>query len=152
MLTGRHPAGAHHPICTPNSALKLARDALVHLNAIGRSVAGVSERPDPRGDSNRRAGTVTTQRVWRVMTMRENSRPSEQAGSTTHPPSPPTRHGPQRAMAETTLNKKMRAFNDEVALTVAPFYLIHMLQLKKTPRARPRRGRGRRTGARTWTY
>jgi hypothetical protein len=33
-------------------------------------------------------------------------------------------------MAETTLNKKMRAFNDEVALTVAPFYLIHMLQRK----------------------
>ena len=31
-------------------------------------------------------------------------------------------------MAETTLNKKMRAFDDEVALTVAPFYLIHMLQ------------------------
>jgi len=37
-------------------------------------------------------------------------------------PSPPTRHG------ETTLNKKMRAFDDEVALTVAPFYLVHMLQ------------------------
>ena len=35
---------------------------------------------------------------------------------------------PQRAMAEMTLNKKMRAFDDEVALTVAPFYLIHMLQ------------------------
>ena len=31
-------------------------------------------------------------------------------------------------MAEMTLNKKMRAFDDEVALTVAPFYLIHMLQ------------------------
>jgi hypothetical protein len=31
-------------------------------------------------------------------------------------------------MAETTLNKKMRAFDDEVALIVAPFYLIHMLQ------------------------
>jgi bifunctional non-homologous end joining protein LigD len=31
-------------------------------------------------------------------------------------------------MAETTLNKKMRAFDDEVALTVAPFYLVHMLQ------------------------
>jgi ATP-dependent DNA ligase len=31
-------------------------------------------------------------------------------------------------MAETTLNKKKRAFDDEVALTVAPFYLIHMLQ------------------------
>ena len=31
-------------------------------------------------------------------------------------------------MAETTLSKKMRAFDDEVALTVAPFYLIHMLQ------------------------
>src|SRR5215468_6544550 len=51
-------------------------------------------------------------------------------------PDPPSRPGlatsipplPQRAMAETTLNKKMRAFNDEVALTVAPFYLIHMLQ------------------------
>ena len=35
---------------------------------------------------------------------------------------------PQRAVGETTLNKKMRAFGDEVALTVAPFYLIHMLQ------------------------
>src|SRR6516165_11893554 len=35
---------------------------------------------------------------------------------------------PQRAMGETTLNKKMRAFDDEVALTVAPFYLVHMLQ------------------------
>jgi ABC transporter substrate binding protein len=31
-------------------------------------------------------------------------------------------------MGETTLNKKMRAFDDEVALTVAPFYLVHMLQ------------------------
>src|SRR5215467_11843230 len=31
-------------------------------------------------------------------------------------------------MAETTLSKKMRAFDDEVALTVAPFYLVHMLQ------------------------
>jgi hypothetical protein len=31
-------------------------------------------------------------------------------------------------MAETTLNEKMRAFDDEVALTVAPFYLVHMLQ------------------------
>jgi hypothetical protein len=31
-------------------------------------------------------------------------------------------------MAETTLNKKMRAFDDEVALTIAPFYLVHMLQ------------------------
>jgi hypothetical protein len=31
-------------------------------------------------------------------------------------------------MAETTLNKKMRAFDDEVALTVAPFYVAHMLQ------------------------
>jgi hypothetical protein len=28
---------------------------------------------------------------------------------------------PQRAMAETTLSKKMRAFDDEVALTVAHF-------------------------------
>ena len=35
---------------------------------------------------------------------------------------------PQRAMGETTLNKKMRAFDDKVALTVAPFYLVHMLQ------------------------
>jgi hypothetical protein len=35
---------------------------------------------------------------------------------------------PQRAMGETTLNKKMRAFDDEVALTIAPFYLVHMLQ------------------------
>jgi hypothetical protein len=31
-------------------------------------------------------------------------------------------------MAETTLNKKMRAFDDELALTFAPFYLFHMLQ------------------------
>jgi hypothetical protein len=31
-------------------------------------------------------------------------------------------------VGETTLNKKMRAFDDEVALTVAPFYLVHMLQ------------------------
>jgi len=31
-------------------------------------------------------------------------------------------------MAETTLNRKMRAFDDEVALTDAPFYLVHMLQ------------------------
>src|SRR5262249_26849826 len=31
-------------------------------------------------------------------------------------------------MAKTTLNKKMRAFDDEVALTVAPFYLVRMLQ------------------------
>jgi hypothetical protein len=31
-------------------------------------------------------------------------------------------------MAETTLNEKVRAFDDEVALTVAPFYLFHMLQ------------------------
>jgi bifunctional non-homologous end joining protein LigD len=31
-------------------------------------------------------------------------------------------------MGETTLNKKMRAFDDEVALTVAPFYLVDMLQ------------------------
>ena len=29
---------------------------------------------------------------------------------------------PQRAMADTTLSEKMRAFDDEVALTVAPFY------------------------------
>src|SRR5262249_36175049 len=35
---------------------------------------------------------------------------------------------PQRAMGETTLNKKMRAFDDEVALTIAPFYLVRMLQ------------------------
>src|SRR5262249_13984798 len=34
---------------------------------------------------------------------------------------------PQRAVGETTLNKKMRAFDDEVALIAAPFYLIHML-------------------------
>ena len=31
-------------------------------------------------------------------------------------------------MGETILNKKMRAFDDEVALTSAPFYLVHMLQ------------------------
>ena len=31
-------------------------------------------------------------------------------------------------MAEATLNKKMRAFDDEVALTVAQLYLVHMLQ------------------------
>src|SRR5262249_53013779 len=40
---------------------------------------------------------------------------------------------PQRAVGETTLNKKMRAFGDEVALTVAPFYLIHMLQRTLPP-------------------
>jgi len=32
------------------------------------------------------------------------------------------------AMAEDDPNQKMRAFDDEVALTVAPFYLVHMLQ------------------------
>jgi len=48
--------------------------------------------------------------------------PSRPEITTTHPPLP------QRAMAETTLNKKMRAFDDEVALTVAPFYVAHMLQ------------------------
>jgi hypothetical protein len=32
------------------------------------------------------------------------------------------------AMAETTQTKKMPAFDDEVALTIAPFYLVHMLQ------------------------
>jgi len=32
------------------------------------------------------------------------------------------------AMGETTLNKKLRAFDDEVALTVAAFYLVRMLQ------------------------
>jgi bifunctional non-homologous end joining protein LigD len=31
-------------------------------------------------------------------------------------------------MGEKTLNKKMRAFDDEVALTVAQLYLVHMLQ------------------------
>jgi hypothetical protein len=40
-------------------------------------------------------------------------------------------------MAETSLNKKMRAFDDEVALTIAPFYLVRMLQRKK-PRVRGR--------------
>ena len=32
------------------------------------------------------------------------------------------------AMAEDDPKQKMRAFDDEVALTVAPFYLVHMLQ------------------------
>jgi hypothetical protein len=31
-------------------------------------------------------------------------------------------------MAEDDPKQKMRAFDDEVALTVAPFYLVHMLQ------------------------
>jgi hypothetical protein len=31
-------------------------------------------------------------------------------------------------MAETTMNKKMRAFDDEVALTIAQLYLARMLQ------------------------
>jgi hypothetical protein len=31
-------------------------------------------------------------------------------------------------MAETTLNKKMRAFDDEVALTIAQLHLVRMLQ------------------------
>ena len=31
-------------------------------------------------------------------------------------------------MAEDDPKQKMQAFDDEVALTVAPFYLIHMLQ------------------------
>ena len=57
------------------------------------------------------------------MTMREL--PTLRAGRGLPQRIPPF---PQRAMAETILNKKMRAFNDEVALTVAPFYLIHMLQ------------------------
>src|SRR5262245_20034842 len=57
------------------------------------------------------------------MTMREL--PTLRAGRGLPQRIPPL---PQRAMAETTLNKKMRAFDDEVALTVAPFYLVHMLQ------------------------
>ena len=40
-------------------------------------------------------------------------------------------------MAETTLNKKMRAFDDEVAIAVAQLYLVHMLQ--RTPPGRVRR-------------
>jgi hypothetical protein len=47
--------------------------------------------------------------------MREPDPPSRPGLATTHPASP------QNAMAETTLNKKMRAFDDEVALTVAHF-------------------------------
>ena len=58
---------------------------------------------------------------------RKNSRPTEQGRGLLPQRIPPL---PQRAMGETTLNKKMRAFDDEVALTVAPFYLIHMLQRK----------------------
>jgi ATP-dependent DNA ligase len=33
-----------------------------------------------------------------------------------------------RATADTILSKKMRAFDDQVAFTVAPFYLARMLQ------------------------
>jgi len=55
------------------------------------------------------------------MTMREL--PTLRAGRGLPQRIPPL---PERAMAETTLNKKMRAFDDEVALTVAPFYLVHM--------------------------
>src|SRR6516164_7607716 len=78
------------------------------------------KRPGRRG-LEPAAGTVTTQRVWRVMTMREL--PTLRAGRGLPQRIPPL---PERAMAETTLNKKMRAFDDEVALTVAPFYLVHM--------------------------
>src|SRR5215813_12583024 len=42
--------------------------------------------------------------------------------ATTHPPSP------RAPWPKTTLSKKRGAFDDEVALTVAPFYLVHMLQ------------------------
>src|SRR5262249_8897998 len=42
--------------------------------------------------------------------------------ATTHPPLSPS------AMAEDDPKQKMRAFDDEVALTVAPFCLVHMLQ------------------------
>jgi bifunctional non-homologous end joining protein LigD len=54
-----------------------------------------------------------------------NSRPTEQGRGLLPQRIPPL---PQRAMGETTLNKKMRAFDDEVALTVAQLYLVHMLQ------------------------
>src|SRR5262249_57462316 len=54
------------------------------------------------------------------MTMREPPDPPSRPGlATSHPPLP------QRAMGEMTLNKK---FDDEVARTVAPFYLVHMFQ------------------------
>src|SRR5215510_11402592 len=56
---------------------------------------------------------------------RKRPGPSKGGGprlATTHPPPP------QNVMTETTLSKKKRAFDDEVVLTVAPFYLIHMLQ------------------------
>jgi hypothetical protein len=39
---------------------------------------------------------------------------------------------PQRAMADTILSKKMRAFDGEVALAVVQLYLVRMLQT--TPR------------------
>ena len=69
------------------------------------------KRPGRRG-LEPAAGTVTPQRVWRVMTMREL--PTLRAGRGLPQRIPPL---PQRAMAETTLDKKMRAFDDEVALT-----------------------------------
>ena len=72
-----------------------------------------------------------TQRVWRVMTMREL--PTLRAGRGLPQRIPPL---PQRAMAETTLDKKMRAFDDEVTLTVAPFYLARMLHALKAGVAR----------------
>ena len=84
---------------------------------------GQSKRPDPPG-VRQRPGVVTTQRVRRVMT-RKNSRPTEQGRGLLPQRIPPL---PQRAMGETTLNKKMRAFDDEVALTVAQLYLVRMLQ------------------------
>src|SRR5262249_15651933 len=99
-----------------------ALDAPILSQGTHQARPGSRKRPDPHGDSNRRAGTVTTQRVWRVMTRRELT--TLRAGRGLPQRIPPL---PQRAMAETTLNKK-NAFDDEVALTVAPFYLIHMLQ------------------------
>jgi len=57
----------------------------------------------------------------------EAPRPSN-AGQRDGPGLVTTHPSPRAPWPKTTLSKKMRAFDDEVALTVAPFYLVHMLQ------------------------
>src|SRR6516225_3109675 len=66
----------------------------------GHSVAAVSERPDP---------PIRVSVTGRGLPPQRN------------PLSP-------SAMAETTLSKKMRAFDGEVAIAIAQLYLVHMLQ------------------------
>ena len=51
------------------------------------------KRPDPHGDSNRRAGTVTTQRVGCVMTMRKPPTLGTGRGLPQRIPPSPKRHG-----------------------------------------------------------